>query len=57
MPEHLTPAENARLAKLDAQLADLAERIEPLKAERARLLLLERQRRFRAKGAVTPGNP
>ena len=49
MPDHLTPAELARLAKLDAQIADLAAKAEPLKAERARLLLLDRQRRFRAR--------
>ena len=51
MPDHLTPAEKARLAKLDAQLAELAAKAEPLKAERDRLLLLDRQRRFRARKA------
>ncbi|CAB5223128.1 hypothetical protein UFOVP368_63 [uncultured Caudovirales phage] len=49
MPSNLTPAELARLAKLDAALADLAAKAEPLKAKRDRLLLLDRQRRFRAK--------
>lgn len=49
MREHLTPAERSRLSTLDAQIEYLATKAEPLKAERARLLLLERQRRFRAK--------
>lgn len=51
MPSNLTPPELARLAKLDAALADLAKRAVPLKAERDRLLLLDRQRRFRARKA------
>lgn len=54
MSDHLTPEEQARLDEIQRMIreliADSIIRLEPLKKERARLMLLERQRRFRAKG-------
>lgn len=49
MPNTLTPSELAALARLDAKLAALDKQAEPIKAERNKLLLLDRQRRFRAR--------
>jgi hypothetical protein len=48
MPNHLTPAEQARLDEIEAGLSALAEQAKPLKAEKQAILGRARFRRHYA---------
>jgi hypothetical protein len=54
-PAHLTPDERARVAKIDAELAKLTARAEPLKAERAGIANRAAQRARYASRLVEKG--
>lgn len=52
-PDHLTPDERARVAKIDAELAKITARAEPLRTERAQIANRAAQRaRYARKSAV-----
>lgn len=54
-PAHLTPDERARVAKIDAELAKITARAEPLKAERAKIANRAAQRARFARRLVETG--